>query len=246
MRAALLLVVLAACGDNQRCDPSRGLCHELSEYGFFTGERPVIPYDVNTPLFSDYTTKQRYLYLPPGTTATWQDPDAFELPVGAALIKTFSYDVDRRDPGLGANKLETRVLFHFAEGWRGGAYVYDGPDAYLSEAGTILDTAWIHDDGTARTNAYVVPNENQCKTCHGEHDEMTSPLGMKARHINREGQLEQLVASGALAGAPDASAWPRAPNAFDASTGTLDQRARAWLDINCAHCHNPAGKARTS
>ena len=26
-------------------------------------------------------------------------------------------------------------------------------------------------------------------------------------------------------------------------TGNLDKRARAWLDINCAHCHNSNGTA---
>jgi hypothetical protein len=42
-----------------------------------------------------------------------------------------------------------------------------------------------------------------------------------------------------------ASASPRVPNAYDASA-PLAQRARAYLDVNCAHCHNPEGPAHTS
>jgi uncharacterized repeat protein (TIGR03806 family) len=255
-------LALAACGDNARCDPDDVRCTRLSYYGFFDDvahqvpAAGVIPYDVNTPLFSDYTTKDRYLYLPPGTVASWSDGDAFDLPVGAVLIKTFSYLHDRRDPSLGRRLLETRLLVHGAAGWHGTSYLYDadGGDATLAIAGGMIDTSWIHDDGNQRTNAYVVPNQNQCKNCHAEHDNVVTPLGPKARHLNRAGpdgsgiadQLENLIDLGELAGAPPRATWPRLPDAMNPATGTLDARARAWLDINCGHCHNPRGAARTS
>ena len=262
MRWLVLVATLVACGDNQVCNPTGPFCPRLSYYEFFddvSAQVPastVIPFDVNTPLFSDYTTKDRYLYLPKGGAATWSDADAFDLPRGSVLIKTFSYLHDRRDPAAGRRKLETRLLVRDDAGWRGAAYIYDadGHDASLAIAGGTLDTSWIHDDGTPRTNSYVVPNENQCKNCHGEHTSVITPLGPKARHLNRPGpdgsgiadQLENLIDRGALVGAPPRDAWPRAPVATDPSTGTLDQRARAWLDINCGHCHNPGGAARTS
>ncbi|MBL0967083.1 MAG: hypothetical protein IBJ05_09720, partial [Blastomonas sp.] len=46
--------------------------------------------------------------------------------------------------------------------------------------------------------------------------------------------------------------WAAAPIAAngpvwnDPSTGSLDQRARAYLMVNCAHCHNPKGSASNS
>ena len=254
MKLVVVLLVVAACGDNEPCDPMAKFCSRLSYYNLFDDiatQQPaagVIPYDLNTPLFADYTTKHRFLVLPPGGVATWRDPDAFDLPVGTILIKTFSYLHDRRDASKGEQRLETRLLVHGASGWHGAAYVYDpdGGDASLAEAGTVIDTRWIHDDGSVRTNAYVVPNQNQCKNCHAEHDDVVSPLGPKARHINRDGQLDMLVADHLLVGAPDSATWPRDAVATDAQTGTLDQRARAFLDVNCGHCHNPTGQARTS
>jgi uncharacterized repeat protein (TIGR03806 family) len=251
-----LLVLLAACGGtDEPCGLGTDkLCDRLSQWKLFddiaqqTPAAGVMPYDVNTPLFSDYTTKQRFLVLPPGGAATWSDVDALELPVDTVLVKTFSYLHDRRDPAQGRTLLETRVLVRGDAGWHGAAYVYDDDqaDAHLQVAGTILSESWIHDDGATRTNDYVVPNANQCKNCHAEHDNISTPLGPKARHINKDGQLEAMVAAGQLTSAPDPAMWPKAPDAFDPASGTLDQRARAWLDINCGHCHNPKGAARTS
>lgn len=267
---------LAGCGDNLRADarcdvpgagpgldPSGAWCERLSSYRLFDDlatQAPaegVIPYAVNTPLFSDYAVKQRFLWVPPGEALTWSEDGAFGAPAGTVVVKTFGYDVDRRDPSRGRRLLETRLLVKTADAWRGASYVYpegDPSDARLAVAGATLATRWIHDDGGERTNAYAVPNTNQCKNCHGEHDEVIDLLGPKARHLNRPGpegagitdQLQHLVDSGVLAGAPPPAMWPRLADALDPTTGTLDERARAWLDINCAHCHNATGPARTS
>ena len=258
------LVLAAACGDNTpgTCSVDGPMCSRLSEWQLFDNiadkvpAAAVVPYTVNTPLFSDYATKDRYLFVPGGDAATWADVDAFDLPVGSILIKTFGFLHDRRDPSLGETKVETRLMLHGTAGWHGASYVYDsdGKDAQLQVAGATVHETWIHDDGSEREDDYVVPNANQCKACHAEHDNTLGPLGIKARHLNRPGpdgsgiadQLQSLIDAGQLVGAPAPSAWPKAPDATDPSTGTLDQRARAWLDINCGHCHNPGGLARTT
>ncbi len=268
MKPALaLLLVLAACGDDggdSKCsipgsgpglDPTGAMCERLSSYRLFddiTTHTPadgVFPYALNTPLFSDYTTKDRYLFLPPGEALAWQDSDSFRAPVGTVLIKTFSYLADRRDPGGDRRPLETRLLIKQDSGWTGASYVYaEGTldEATLAVAGATIDASWIHDDGAARTNAYTVPNKNQCKECHAEHDEVMDVLGPKARRMNRDRQLEALVSLGALTGAPPPAMWPKDVAAYDPSAGTVEQRARTWLDNNCAFCHNDRGAARTS
>ena len=196
----------------------------------------MIPYDVNTPLFSDYATKDRFLWLPPATTIAWSQDDALGLPVGAVLIKTFAYLHDRRDPTAGRDLLETRLLIHEDDGWSAATYLYDHPgdagdptDATLEVAGRMIDASWTDLDGSTRDTTYEVPNQNQCKTCHAEHDsKQITPLGPKARHLNRDGLLEQLVATGQLVGAPPPAMWPKAPVTTDPTTGTLDS-ARTGL-----------------
>jgi uncharacterized repeat protein (TIGR03806 family) len=231
------------------------MCRHLSSYRLFTdiaAQTPaagVVGYRLNTELFSDYTEKQRWIWVPPGQAIQWSDVDTLDLPVGSYIIKTFAYLVDRRSPAAGKNLIETRILVHRAAGWEGAAYVHDAAtgDATITSSAHTVQASWIHDDGATRTNAYVVPSLNQCKNCHNEHDDILTPIGPKARHINRDGQLEDLIARGVLAGAPaDPQTWPRTPVFDDPSAGTLDERARGWLDIDCAHCHNPTGAARTS
>src|SRR5207244_1098077 len=101
-------------------------------YGLFLGsgqtQEPapgVIPYDINTPLFSDYATKYRFVRLPPGTQATYHDSEVFEFPVGTILVKTFAYLHDLTEPAQGGRLVETRLLIHRPDGWIGLPYVWN-------------------------------------------------------------------------------------------------------------------------
>jgi uncharacterized repeat protein (TIGR03806 family) len=99
----------------------------------------------------------------------------------------------------------------------------------------------------------LIPNSNQCKECH-QGAQPFSPIGTKARQLNKdfayadgkENQLAHWTRQGILSGAPTPEQAPRSPAFDDPSSGTVDARARAWLEINCAHCHNPLGGARNS
>lgn len=239
-------------------------CDTLSSYRFFTGDLAaltpnarVLPYDLNSPLFSDYAAKQRFLWLPEGTAMEYHPEDTFAMPVGSVLIKSFSYLDDIRAPEGARQQLETRLMYRTSERWHVATYVWneEQTEAYRQVAGDRVAAAWTHYDGQERSLNYSIPTKNQCKNCHEEHDDITAPIGPKARHLNRsldypEGarnQLEYLAEAGLLSGLPtDLSTVPRAPVWDDESTGTLTERARSWLDINCAHCHNPTGAARTS
>ena len=245
-------------------DPEDEQCDNLSSYRFFTGRGAdqipndrVVPYDVTTPLYADYTVKKRFVWLPEGTSMTYHDRDSFEFPVGAVLIKTFAYPADLRQPQDDHTVLETRLLYLTASDWEVATYVWneDQSEAIRKVAGERIASEWIHTDGQTRQLDYSVPNKNQCKNCHEERDDLVGPLGPKARYLNRdftyatgpENQLTHLADIGYLTGLPaDLAAVPRAPVWDDPASGTLDERARAWLDINCAHCHNPRGAARTS
>ncbi len=260
--ATLLLLVVcvnvAASGraSFRTCDPFEP---SISAYNLFADPLEQIqnaglhPFDINTPLFSDYAVKDRFIYLPDGAQMTYKADGPFDLPVGAALIKSFSYPRDLRDPAKGRRLIETRLLIHTPEGWTGAAYVWNdaATDAKLKVAGAVVPVDWLDAQGTPRSTEYLVPNMNQCKYCHRGFG-VTEPLGLRARQLNRASptapdhanQLALWTAQGILKGAPAAPEdAPRNAVWNDPATGTLEERALTYLDINCAHCHNPKGLA---
>ncbi len=236
-------------------------CPNLSSYGLFADSSDPTqnavggtPYDLITELFTDYAQKYRVVFLPQGATAAYSEQNVFDFPVGAVIAKTFAIANDLRDPGAGEEIIETRLLIHRQNGWVGLPYVWtqDKTDAELSVAGATQTVSWIHTDGSARSTNYRVPDSNDCKTCHGEDE--TLPIGPKARFLNHdfayaagnENQLTQWQADGILAGVPaDTASIVTVPD-WEDNAANLDERARAYLDINCAHCHSEAGMARTS
>lgn len=260
--ALALVACLAGCSASAPDEAAPSQPDKLSAYGLFVGngstQEPaagVIPYDLNSPLFTDYADKFRFVKLPRGTRAEYRDDAAFEFPVGTVITKTFAYPADARDPDSPRRLIETRILKRDPEGWVGLPYLWnkEQTEATLEVAGDTVDVAWIDDQGHERTNNYIIPNSNQCKGCHKLGDDVV-PIGPKARHLNRdfayadgvENQLAHWTRVGALTGAPPPDKAPRLAVWNDPTTGSLDERARAWLEINCAHCHNPAGPARTS
>lgn len=214
----------------------------------------VVPYDLVTPLFSDYAEKFRFVHVPDGMQARYRRIGVFDFPVGTVLVKTFAYPADRRAPDRDIRLLETRLLIHKESGWVAYPYVWDAAigDAVLKLAGARLNVSWVHDDGSTKTIRYVVPNVNQCKGCHNAGGRL-APIGPKARNLNRiydysggpANQLDHWHAQGMLAGAPDPQTAPRITDWTDMSA-PIEARARAYLDVNCAHCHSPAGPADTS
>lgn len=259
---ALLLVLLAFRAGAQSPPPvnqaaimAETPAQTLSAYRFFVdsaGRAPnagVTAYDLNTPLWSDGALKFRYVYVPPGAEAQYRDDGVFEFPIGTVLIKTFAYPADMRAPNDDVRLLETRLLIRRSEGWVALPYVWnaDGSDAVYAPIGADIPVSLTWTNGETIAIDWAVPNRNQCKGCHDRAGAITL-IGPTARNLNREidghNQLAGWLASGLIDRVPDAA--PRAPNAYDPASGEVDARARAYLDINCAHCHNPDGPAHTS
>jgi uncharacterized repeat protein (TIGR03806 family) len=219
---------------------------KLSDFGLLMGKQGmapaagVMPYSLSTPLFSDYAEKYRFAYVPAGKRIVYRADGVVTFPVGSVLIKSFGYPADLRKPTENLRILETRLLIHRASGWIALPYVWnaDGSDAELKRAGTRIDVSWTHLDGQVKQISYAVPNINQCKGCHSLDGAMT-PIGPKARNLDqgflRTANIEGLPAT-----------IDRAPIWNDPASGSVDARARAYLDVNCAHCHNPRGPASNS
>lgn len=238
----------------------------LSAFRFFRGRDGkfmyndrVVAYELSTPLFSDYTLKERALYVPPGAAIPYSRVGTFEFPIGSALIKTFLLAPDLRVPEAGRVAIETRVLIRHADGWRAYPYLWreDGSDADYYVRGKVQALTFVDPFGQERTAQYLVPQKNQCLDCHELKDEadarFTAIIGPRARYLNRErtypdgdeNQLARLARLGLLVGLPDLS---EVPTAFEWATmsstvgldfATVERAARDYLDINCAHCHRP-------
>ncbi|MFN4025721.1 MAG: SO2930 family diheme c-type cytochrome [Hyphomonas sp.] len=222
----------------------------LSAYGLFSdirGAAPadgVMPFDLVNPLFSDHASKDRFVFVPEGQAADYDEENVFRFPVGTVLVKTFSFAPDMRAPDQDAHRIETRLLIHKADGWAAFAYIWDEAqtEAAYAPAGRRMDIATISPQGERLAIRYAVPNQNQCKTCHQAGKDI-APIGPKARHLAHDGQLRGWEEAGILTGLPAEVALE--PYAFDAAA-PLDLRARAWLEINCAHCHKADGSASNS
>lgn len=230
---------------------------QLSAFGFFDdlkAQKPaagVVPFRLNTPLFSDGALKHRFVYVPKGQAARYDPSEAFDFPVGSALVKTFAFPANYRKPDDNIRFVETRVLLRQDAGWQAWAYVWNAEqtDATLRIAGAKADVSAIDAAGRPLAFTYSVPNKNQCKGCHAFNGAIV-PLGPKARNLNGdldygsgpENQLAHWGALGLLIGAPAPADAPRAADWRD-ETVPLDARARAWLDVNCSHCHRREGPA---
>ena len=220
----------------------------LAAYRLFADARAtqpnsrVTPYTLNTPLFSDYALKHRYVFVPPGKTIGYRAAGALDFPVGTTLVKTFAYPADMRVKGSPERFLETRLLIRKADGWTAYPYVWNaaGTEAVLKKAGAKLDAAWIHTDGRQRQVRWSVPNVNQCKGCHASGDAII-PIGPKAWNLG-EKQLAGWTKLGLMAAA---TGVPKVP-AWDEAKAPAAIRAQAYIDVNCAHCHNAKGPASNS
>ncbi len=225
---------------------------KLSEWRLFRADlKPnsgVIPYDLNTPLFSDYASKYRTIWMPAGSSATYKNDDVFEFPVGTIITKTFAFPT----AGGKEKKIETRLLVRAQDGWKALPYVWNAEqtDATLELAASPVPISFTDTKGKLHEFSYGIPNANECAHCH-EQNKTLLPIGLKARNLNREyeytdgkaNQLAYLTKAGYLQGAPAPAQAPRVAVWNDPATGSLEARARAYLDNNCAHCHRDGGVA---
>lgn len=252
--SALLLV---SCGGTVSSGPDLEVilaekpAKNLSGYGLmklgelgFQANTEVQAYDLINPLFTDYAAKQRYVFVPKGKQAKQTEDDILSFPIGTVLVKNFGYAPDMRTPTDGGYLVETRLLIHKKEGWKAYPYVWntEQSEAVYAPVGKKLNIKTIAANGISLDFTYVVPNANQCKTCHQTGHDII-PIGPKTRNLNHHEQLQNWVDQGILQDLThEVSAMP---NAFDTSS-KLDSRARAYLDINCAHCHKADGSASNS
>ncbi|WP_153559181.1 PQQ-dependent sugar dehydrogenase [Roseimaritima sediminicola] len=249
---------------------ARAFPRKLSETGLFESVAdhvPVagaIPYEVNVPFWSDYSVKDRYMVLPSEASVKFHAQDDWQFPVGTVFIKTFWMHMDRTsfaDP----RRLETRLIVRSPDRWQAYTYVYnqDRSEAHLADGSAEVPLEIQTDQGPL-TQAYYVPSRSECFACHTEKSEFT--LGLTTRQMNRQmayrgSQVDQIAMLNRLnvftepvepQDVPKSQKFPEwGFGNFDRSgehteslkppQGDTARLARAWLEVNCAMCHQPGG-----
>lgn len=220
---------------------------DLADFDYNTN---VYEYSLSTPLFTDFAYKLRVLAIPDGEKMNYDGAGLLQFPDNTIMAKTFYYLNDERDPELGKKIIETRVLIKKNGLWEVGNYLWNTAqtDAALDPNTHALQVDWIDEAGAAKTVNYKVPSNNQCIQCHDNGGNLM-PIGPKARAMNfvhnGSNQIQYFIDNDLLTGAPSVAQIPVLPDWADESL-PLEDRARAYLDVNCAHCHQTGGSYNAS
>ena len=233
---------------------------KLSDYHFFDGEMKnqnpslnVLPYEPASSLFADYAHKKRFVWLPTGTKAAYNgDDNILEFPVGSVLIKTFFYT--NVLPSNTSKIIETRLLIRKLNGWKAYDYVWNEQqtEANLETTndGVFVPVTFIENNVT-RSITYKIPSQTECLTCHkinpNQTGEITIPIGPKPQNLNTlfnyttgsQNQLSKWRSVGFIG--DDVPTTINSTIDYRDTSKSLEQRARSYIDINCAHCHRDGG-----
>ncbi|MEQ1876333.1 MAG: hypothetical protein ABL958_06790 [Bdellovibrionia bacterium] len=205
----------------------------------------VIEYDVNVALFSDDASKRRFMAVPSNAQITYSANASWTFPTGTILIKHF----DLQDSATTKRKLETRLMVRGAAAWTFYLFIWNAAqtDATISTATTTAPATYF-DAGTglSASRTWTFPAQ-QCNRCHIANSGFV--LGVNTLQINRgfgaavgaENQLVKLNRENffnsdiSLLGAQ--ASYPK----LDDVAQPLELRAKAYLGVNCSHCHQPGG-----
>jgi uncharacterized repeat protein (TIGR03806 family) len=230
-----LLSQTGAFADMPRMIPSNGL----------------IPYDLIVPFWSDGAEKSRWISLPPGQKIKFTPTGEWTFPPGTVFVKTFELPVDELNPTR-KRRLETRLLVCDANGGvYGVSYKWraDNSEADLLPT-NLTETISIKTATGVRTQDWYYPSRQDCLTCHTANAGLV--LGVKTRQLNRAMTYPSGVTDNELrvwshAGLfdtnltdADLKSLPALARSDDL-TRSLSDRARSYLDVNCAQCHRPKG-----
>jgi uncharacterized repeat protein (TIGR03806 family) len=231
----------------------------LSQTGAFTDTAHLVPapglvpYDLIVPFWSDGAVKSRYIAVPKGAHIGFSPTGEWTFPAGVVFVKTFELPTDAAHPDI-RRRLETRLLVRdSAGGVYGVVYKWrpDNSDADLLPGASLTEPIPIvGKDGSAHEQTWYYPSRENCLTCHNAR--AGGVLGLKTRQLNRpltypsgitDNELRTLNHLQLLEPAVSDQELATLPTlaAMNDTSRSIEDRARSYLDANCAHCHRPGG-----
>ncbi len=236
----------------------------LSQTGAFedletlTPRAGLIPYGVNSPLWTDGSVKRRWIAVPNDGVADseaeriqFAAEDSWSFPAGTVFVKQFDLPVDARDPTR-IRKVETRFMVRASDGSiYGVTYQWreDGSDADLLTNGASEEIEVTSANGTVGRQTWSFPSREDCASCHNP--SVGYVLGVRTHQVNgdytypktgrRDNQLRTWNHLGLFTSALDEAAIPGYLKSvrIDDTTASLEHRVRSYLDANCSSCHRP-------
>jgi uncharacterized repeat protein (TIGR03806 family) len=229
----------------------------LSQTGAFSvtrdlaPDRGLIPYDIVVAFWSDGAGKSRWVAVPNGKIK-FSPTGEWTFPKGTVFVKTFELPTDPANPSV-KRRLETRLLVCDSLGGVYGA-VYkwrpDNSDADLLSTSQTEEIPIKTATGEVRNQTWYYPSRQDCLACHNT--KTSGVLGVKARQMNRaftyptgvtDNELRTWSHIGLFAPKVADSDLAKLPTlaAADDVARSLQDRARSYLDANCAQCHRPGG-----
>ncbi|MEZ6050323.1 MAG: PQQ-dependent sugar dehydrogenase [Planctomycetaceae bacterium] len=223
----------------------------LSESGLFTAVKEqipapgVIPYSINAEPWADYAVAERFVAVPGEGQIKVEGPK-WSFPKDTVLVKTLSLDLEQGNPDS-RRRIETQILHFDGAEWKPYTYRWneDQTDAaLLDDAGAeeVIEVIDPDAPGGIRQQSWRYSGRGECQRCHNN---WSGPvLAFDASQLNRTldyggtlaSQLDTYTHIGLIESESAGSEVTPLANPHD-EQADLNSRARAYLHVNCGHCH---------
>jgi putative heme-binding domain-containing protein len=238
---------------NPRAGANENFPRRLSETGLFTDTANhvpatgIVPYAVNAEPWADGAVTERFVALPAeGQLGSYKTTNAqvgyfageWQFADGGVLAKTLSLELETGKPAS-RRRLETQILHFDVDTWKAYNYIWNAEqtDAVLADdvgSDSALSVQDASSAGGPRRQTWHHASRTECKLCHTTR--VGTLLGFKQQNIRDVAALDTI----GLFAEPLKKNVVRWPNPHD-ETAPLEDRARAYLHINCGHCHTRGG-----
>lgn len=244
----------------------------LSQAGIFTDMSTLdvvdgfVPYELYESFWSDGALKKRWIAVPnndgvhngPDEQINYSEYGDWEFPSGTVIVKHFDLSIDDNNPSV-TKKIETRVsvvdedgeMYFLTYNWNESETEATLQASSLDEPVDIATTG-----GGTRTQTWHFPSNSDCINCHNHANK--GGLGLKTRYLNTDYTYaetgltgNQLVTLSHLGILNETIMDGDTQDIFvnkrlDDTNASIDEKARSYLDLNCAYCHRRDNSIRTS